>query len=413
MKKQLGDLVLISLSSLFLAGFGIAIFLLPHAEFSETENRALATWHVPTVKDWFHGDFCNDLTNFYTDQFPLRTAFTALKANTEQCLGKQENNGVLLGKEGYLLPRVTQQDTAVLEQNLVACEEWKAQAVAQQIPFALLVVPQSIDVNTTYYPCFYATDSPLLRSVSEKAPDCVFPLSALRAASASGTQVWYKTDHHWNTQGAYLAYRSLADSLGITPYPSEYFSAETVFQTFQGTSYAKAGGTGNTADSIVLYRFPNDTRFTVTNAETGEQSQGFYHWEALTKSNAYEVFLGGNFSRLQISDPTEEKPHILVIKDSFANSLVPFLALHFDLTLIDARYSRESLSLEDYDGIVIVQGLDTLASHTALAQYTAFCLPRQKKIGFFEADFLFINRNARSDHTHCLPLPFEYTFGSA
>ncbi|MBQ9783070.1 MAG: hypothetical protein IJW44_00960 [Clostridia bacterium] len=370
MKTRFWDLSLVLLCAALLLGFGAAILLLPHSDFSEAENRALTTWKAPTVKQIADGSFTQRLSDLYADQFPLRARFTALKATVERCLGKQENNGVLFGKEGYLIPRSEQADQSVLENNLSACQELHALSAEQGVPLSVLTVPRSVDVTTAYYPTGFATDPPILRRLTDD-PSIVFPLSQLQSAASRGEAVWYKTDHHWTTAGAYLAYCSFAQELEIQPYPPEYFTPVTVTDAFLGTSYSKVGGLPTEADSIVLYRYPNDTRFIVQNGETGESTAGFYQLSALEQKDKYEVFLGGNYSRLTVTDPAEQKPRLLLVKDSFANALVPFLALHFDIDVIDPRYDKASLSLHEYDRILIVQGIDTLATDPSLGRWVS------------------------------------------
>ena len=366
MKAHAWDLSLVLLCLALLFGCGAAILLLPHSAFSETENRALTTWQAPTLRQLADGSFTERIRDLVSDQFPLRPHLTALKATAERCLGKQENNGILFGKEGYLIPRGEQGDPDLLENNLLALAELERLALQAELPCSACIVPRSVDVNTAFYPRLFSQ-----RAVSLPADrdSWHFPLALLRDAASRGVPVWYKTDHHWTTEGAYLVYRSLAESLGIEPYPPDTFTPVTVTDSFLGTSHSKAGGLAGEADTVVLYRYPEDGRFTVRNHETGEVTPGFYDTAALTQKDKYKVFLGGNYSHLSITDPTEQKPRLLLIKDSFANALIPFLALHFDMDVIDPRYHKGALALSEYDRILVVQGLDTLSTDPSLERW--------------------------------------------
>ena len=358
-----GDITLTVLCAALLLGFGGALLLLPASEFSETENRALTMWEAPTLRQIADGSFAERLRDVSADQFPLRSRFTALKSWTERCLGKQENNGILFGKNGYLIPRAEIQFPALLNENLRALTRLEEQGAEAGIPVSILLVPRSVDVTSSFYPTAFA---PVSLSLPVQKDAWVFPAASLQAAAEAGEEVWYRTDHHWTTYGAYLAYRSLADALGISPYPLESFTPVTVAEDFLGTSYSKAGGIVTAYDRVVLYRYAGDGAVTVYNHETKESSQGFYDFTALSQKDKYEVFLGGNYSRLSISDPSEEKPRMLLVKDSFANALIPFLALHFDLEVIDPRYEQEPLSLSGYDHVLVVQGVDTLSADPSL-----------------------------------------------
>ena len=368
-KKHGGRMKLPLVSLLLLFALALGIFVFPQKSFSDTENRSLQTWQTPSVRSLTNGEFFARLRDFYTDQLPLRTLWIRGKATVERALGKQENNGILFGKNGYLIPKNEYSDLSVAEKNLSAIAVFGAKT---ELPVTTLLVPRSIDVMTEQLPSLYDdTHAQEILSLMEKNADfSIFPLEELKNASESGTQVWFKTDHHWTADGAYLAYRSLSDALNYTPYPPSYFEKETVSDCFLGTSYSKAGGVASEADSIVLYRFEGDSQRILENPQTGETQNGFYDLSALDKKDHYQVFLGGNTARLTLRDPNDTKPRLLLIKDSFANALVPFLALHFDIDLIDPRYYQGSINAEmlseTYDHILIEQGLDTLATDPSL-----------------------------------------------
>ena len=359
------------LALLLLFALSLSIFIFPQRSFSETENRALQTWEAPNLRSLTNGEFFTRLSDFYTDQLPLRTLWIRGKATLERTLGKQENNGILFGKNGYLIPKNEYADLSVAEKNLSAIAAFGTKT---ELPLTTLLVPRSIDVMTNQLPALYdeTHTQQIFSLIEEYAASAVFPLSSLQKAATDGTGVWFKTDHHWTADGAYLAYLSLADALDYTPYSLSYFEKETVTHCFLGTSYSKAGGISSEADSIVLYRFEDDSQWILEKNETGETQNGFYDRSALEKKDQYQVFLGGNTALLTIRDPNAAKPRLLLIKDSFANALVPFLALHFDIDLIDPRYYQGSIlshpNLESYDHILIEQGIDTLATDPSLGR---------------------------------------------
>ena len=362
------DLCLIAVSALLLFSLSISFFLLPQKSFSEEENRGLTTWKSPTAKELFDGRAAAHLSAVYADQFPLRTALTALKAQTERLLGKRENNGVFFGTNGGLIPRNEYASLAVAQKNLAAVSSFFSNA---DIPCSLLIAPRAMDVMIHSVPTVYSPDTEIFSLLSKLTLPYVLPLTALRSAATSGETVWYKTDHHWTSLGAYLAYTELMEFLGYAPHPLSYFTEQTVSQSFLGTSHAKIGGIATSPDTVTLFRYQGDEEYVIINRDSGQTVQGFYAWEALEKKDQYQIFLGGNFNRLSISLPDgQNRPRMLLIKDSFANALVPFLALHFDLELVDLRYYERSLTNllanESFDCLLIVQGIDTLATDKSM-----------------------------------------------
>ena len=351
------DGALVTLMAAMLLLFGIGFLLLPQKSFSESENRMLAIWEIPTWQSVSDGSFSEKLGKIFRDQFPLRPALVATKAYGEILLGKRENNRILWGEEGYLMARNEFSELSVAEENLRAVADAKMTAVW---------IPRSADVMTEYLPSAYpsASANELYRMIGENG---TVPWQVLSSAVAQGRQVYYRTDHHLTTEGAYLIYCSLGEKLGYSPLSYDEFDRQTVSEDFRGSADSAVGGIAPRADTIELFRYEGDADFRVIDRTTGEEREGFYDWSALEKKDQYSVFLGGNFAHLSISSSKEvKKPKLLLVKDSFANALIPFLAIHFDLEVVDLRYVTGSLWVEEYDCALILQGVDTLATDPSL-----------------------------------------------
>ncbi len=358
--KKWGDLLLILFSSLFLSLFGLFLFLLPQRTFSESENRALTTLTLPEPSQLLDGSFSRRFGLFCADQFPLRSHFVALSTRAEQLLGKQEQNGILFGKGGFLIPRGEVEDLSILSENLRALEALSFSATA-------LFVPRHVDVLTEQYPNgFSAVRS---RAVIDAVLQSRAPILCPVEEWENRTEYYYKTDHHLTTEGAYAVYRLLGSALEYAPKDENFFEQVTISQTFLGTSHSRVGGIAADADTVVLYRYAEDHRFTVTDAH-GATQKGFYRTEALSKKDHYGIFLGGNYPHLTITDPAaKKKPRLLLVKESYANALIPFLAIHFDLTVLDPRYRAERLpNPSEFDRVLILYGADTAATDPALGR---------------------------------------------
>lgn len=355
-----GMLVLLSLGLLFL--FCIGFLLSPTHTVSERENRVLRTWESPSWQALFGGALSDTVGAVTRDQFPMRKEWISLKARCEQMLGKRENNGILLGKEGALMARNEYVDLSVAQKNLRAVADFSE---ASAIPVTKCWVPRSADVMSQFLPSPYPTESAnrLYRLLGTT------PLGLLRDAAEEGRQVYYRTDHHLTSEGIYLLYCSLGNTLGYTPRARSEFQLETVSENFLGSADSAVGGIATRADTIKLYRYEGDDRFLVTDGETGEEREGFYDRSALERKDQYGIFLGGNFAHLSVREVGgNPKPRLLLLKDSFANALIPMLALHFDLEIVDLRYLSGELFLEPCDQVLILQGVDTLATDPSLGK---------------------------------------------
>ena len=368
---------LLVLCGLLVGVLGLALCFLPHADYSPTEKRELAAPPELSVQSLLEGGFMHDVSDFCADQFPLRASFVKLKARLELLLGKGQNNGVLRGKQGQLftLPDLTEQTRQNIKQNVRSMKQLGQTLEANDIPFTVAIVPRAIDVNVHLLPD--AFDRSCVESVwdwlqeGESAPPMLLLTDALRTQAERGQAVWYKTDHHWTTLGAYYAYAALGESLGYTPYPLTDFKQTTVCDDFYGTAFAASGMHWTEPDSITLFRFEGDDRYQTTVVEGGEPAatlQGLYDTEALSTQDQYEVFLGGTHTRIEVSNPSgPDLPTLVLLKDSFAQSLAPFLARHYHLILIDPRtYKSATASLTDAvlqespDKVLLLCGIQTL-----------------------------------------------------
>ncbi|MBQ7338626.1 MAG: hypothetical protein IJW40_09280 [Clostridia bacterium] len=385
MRKRIPNFILPVLCGAFLLIFALALLVTPQKEYSADENRNLATAPALTADALLDGSYTRGLGDYFADQFPLRSSFVRLKTICEQLLFKGENNGVIFGKDGYLIPRPEYTDAQyeVLRRNLGAMASFAElltdSAATEDIPLYLTPVPRSVDVNRAYLPALYDTAAAdaawevyhdRTNALSLTSIDLYAPL--LDAAD-NGSQVWFKTDHHWTSEGAYLAYVALGDVLGYTPHDRADFTLETVSEDFLGTTYSSAGLTAQGSDTITLWRYDDDRDYRTEIWEDGKVVrvlQGFYDTEALAGKDQYSVFLGGTHAHIRVEPPTaQELPTLLLIKDSYAQSLAPFLARHYRLILIDPRSYRETgaqpsvstlIANEQPDAVLLLCGIDTL-----------------------------------------------------
>lgn len=371
------DRVLIVLAAALILVQSVLLFLSPQQAFSDAENRMLTTFHAPKFSDWLDGRFADRFGAFCTDQFPFRTQLIQLKARTEKWLGKSENNGILFGKDDFLFPRGDDEQSTLVRQNLDAVRRFIDNC---QTPCTFFAVPRKIDVLSELLPNGFDTAKAEQIRAALPLGDDTFPLLFPAEPFRNRPELFFKTDHHWTALGAYEAYRMLGDALNYCPKELSDFTEETVCDDFFGSADTACGGIGTAGDFLRLYRYAGDDRICVRNEETGAISYGFYSFSALNGKDRYRVFLNGNHARLHVFSPTDEsKPHLLLIKDSYANCLIPFLAQHYQLTVLDLRYGNtlpEALQNPDcYDRVLFLQGLDTLASDASLQKLNLVSFP--------------------------------------
>ena len=344
MKKAfIGDLIFVALCAVVVLALGVGIYALPMERISEEENRALANTPTFGIKKLLDGELFEELSDFYSDRIPLRTQMIRLKAVCELSLGKSENNGVRF-EYGRLVDRCLYDDLDTLEENLANIKAFSARTQA-----VCAIVPRSADVYTD------SEEAAAVRSLLDD--DALYS-----RLCAVGDDAYYKTDHHLDAAGAFAVYEYVMESLGETPLPKSEFKLTQVSDDFLGSVYSRSGLIPIYQDTVSAWRYDGDTELSVKCRDTGCSIDGLYSPSALEGKDKYLYFLGGNHGSLSISSPTEERPCLYLIKDSFANSVIPLLARHFDLTVYDPRYSVSAPDVPDGARIVILCGFDTLAT---------------------------------------------------
>lgn len=371
----------LALCASVIAILGLWLCLAPKQDFSEWENRTLAQTPTFSFSSLLDGTWTDQVADFCADQFPMRTLWVEGKARLELLCGRMENNGILAGQDGYLIPRQeygnAEHDT--LDTNLRAAASLSRALEEAGISFVAAAVPRSVDINREHLPPSYdpvqadAVWSWLSDAAEAEGLSLTDLLSPLRTAAAADETVWYRTDHHWTTRGAYEAYVALGQALGYTPYPLSTFSPETVSTNFYGTSFSSSGMYWLGADTLTLLRYPGDDRLqTIIGENNSQVLQGLYDKEALATQDQYRVFLGGTNGMIRVENPDDDSlPTLLLIKDSFAQSLAPFLARHYRLILVDPRAYRQSVYAlacrEKVDAVLLLYGIDTLATGNSLS----------------------------------------------
>ena len=372
----------------------VAFVALPDNSFSERENRTLQTLPRLTWQSLRDGKFGEDVNEYFADQFPARNLLVSLKGVAELALGKGENNGVVLGKDGVLavrwfdtfVNRTTRvYDTDYYSKDSIAAQtdalnQLEADLAAQGIALTLLVPPRTLDVlgAQTRYPT-EATDA-LWADIDAGLDQSVHYVdlrAIMQDASESGEYVYYRTDHHWTTKGAYFAYGALMTKWGREAdiIPQSRFTVETV-EGFYGTTWSRAGFAFVAPDTLEIWHFEGEDAYTVTDPITGESFKGFYNRDYLAKKDKYSAFLDGTHGVLTVTkDSGEDRPTLLVLKDSFLNSMVPFLAQHYDLVVVNLSVGgvkpiAEYIAQYGCDGVLIVYNAENIMENNALATLT-------------------------------------------
>ena len=323
-------------------------------EFSQSENRYLEQRPKFNTAKLLDGSFMKDYETFITDQFPERSFFMGVKTAVERLRGRTDDNGVYFGKDGYLFGKY---DASLFESETSKNNE---KAIAEFVKmyadkfgkghFQVALAPSSSEILSDKLPAFapvYNQTGFIERIKKEAGEEYVTDLGEILKKHAN-EYVYYRTDHHWTSLGAYYGYEAIAKGLGLKVNSLTDLKADTVSNDFLGTydSKVNTGVTGGvTADDITIYYSAEIDKAKMTWDNDEEKSyDSIYVLDALKGKDKYTVFFGGNHSVTDIKTENNTGKTLLLIKDSFAHSLAPFLIKDYDrIIMLDLRYFNKSL----------------------------------------------------------------------
>ena len=360
-----------------LLGAGILVLavwfvLAPKKEFSENENRYLTKMPSFTAKTVFSGEYTESLSDWIADHFPMRDLFMGVKTEVEIVSGRREINRIYIGEDNYLIERYeAPENTERITDTLV---KFYDRVKDTGVDVRLMLVPTAVTIYEDKLPAYapeadqMETAKLLYEATGIPAVDC----SEKLLAGAQEGQIYYRTDHHWTTFGAYLGYTAYCEEEGIEPVPLEALEAETVTEEFAGTLYSKVNDYTHMKDAITVYTNPED-RLRVTYEDTGEVSDSLYNFDYLQEKDKYSLFLNNIHPLVEIENETAPSDDVLMlIKDSYENSMVPFLTHHYKkIYVFDTRYYKDGPSsfLEEHGevtDVLILYNMNTLDGDTGI-----------------------------------------------
>lgn len=361
---------------LFVYGLGAWFLFAPKLEYSSQEKRYLEQFPTVSVDTVASGEFGTGFEKFFADQFPARNFWVGTNAYYALDTGNNGANGVYKCGNDYLINKPVSTDNK-LQKNVTAITSF---AAATDVPVTAMFAPSTGYIAGDVLPTFHDkyNDDMYFDSVRKTFDGAGVGFVDLRSRFKSeykkGTQLYYKTDHHWTTAGAYTAYTELCKALGTTPLDKSSFDVKT-YPDFYGTTYSTSGFWFNPSDNIEVWSNPQNTKqnikVKITEGTSTLAYDSMYFYNHIKEDDKYPVFLDGNHALTEITNSKAKGGTILLIKDSFSHSLAPFLADNYSkVVLVDMRYYKMNVSelvkKEKPEHIVVLYGIDNIATDTDL-----------------------------------------------
>ena len=330
-RNKIGKYIPAVVFLIFIYGMALWFIFSPKPDYSSSEKRYLQKFPEVTAEKLLSGDFGSEFGTFFADRFPQR--------------------------------------------NIGAVADF---AKSIDTPTTVMLVPSTGYIVDDVLPTFhdkYNDDEDISKISSTLSKDKIGFVDLrerFKSEYKNGSQLYYKTDHHWTTKGAYTGYQELCKALGITPIDDSTLKKDS-YPDFYGTTYSSSGFWLTPPDNIEIWNNPKNSdrniSVKITEGANIKTSGSMYFTDHLKEDDKYPVFIDGNHALTEITNTNAKNGTILLIKDSFSHSLAPFLAENYSkVVLVDLRYYKESVSdlVTTYnpEQVVVLYGIDNLATDT-------------------------------------------------
>ncbi len=399
-KVTLSQRITVYLISALILVFTAAFFLLPKKDFSDNENRKLTSFPEISFKNLQSGRLMSGLKDYASDHFPLRDEFLGMMSATLRSSGRKEIGGVYLAKDGALINAYGEAkyvDKDITQWTRLSQNVENAKLYLMLVPTAVSIEAESLPEGAPDHAAqeLYALDPAAKEypaAVQQKTIDeiygampedvtCVDVTAVLEAdaawtkengaESAAARRIYYRTDHHWTTYGAYLGYKAFCESAGLSPEELPAYKAETVTTDFCGTIWSKLCDPYYKGEEIVIRTHP-DWQLTIYYEDTKTESDSPYNLAYADKKDKYSLFLDNQHTLITITNDAVEEGAIAVVKDSYANCFVPYLLNHYHTVYVfDTRYYKGGPSAfinahPEITDVLILYNMGTLDNDTGI-----------------------------------------------
>ena len=350
--KKVRIIIIIVFIGFFVLISGTSL-IIKDREFSPNENRYLAETPELSWDNILSGKFQDGLEDYLRDQVCFRDGWITVKTGIQKACGDTDIGGAYVGKDGYDFEKITPEDVdeKQVDRNIKAVEDYfmtASETIDKQklsfllVPTSGLVMQEKLPKNARLF-----DQAKYIDQVQKAMKDYNFVDVRDTLMDHNDEYIYYKTDHHWTSAGACLAYEVWSERTGGEAETEDGLVKNVVSDKFRGSLYSKILDADSAYDEIWTYGLQKDDAFgskdcTVTIDEK-QQLDSIYDDEMLQKKDKYAYFLSGNYGQVHIQNQKvaskAKGKNILIIKDSFANSFVPFATQDYEnIYMVDLRY---------------------------------------------------------------------------
>ncbi len=337
----------------FILVYSIVDSLYPEREYSDLENKQLASMPDFSWEELINNEYTPKFETYVNDQFVLRDSWINIKSRMEWLFTKVENNGIIYGEEDQLFAKFFSLDEEQFETNSSALSEF-VKRHGEKVSVLIAPVASNILSDRLPFDPPMVDENLLIDQIYSAAEGANIIDVRTTLKEHDDEYIYYRNDHHWTTYGAYLAYLEYANQKGLEIFDIGENNSITV-DGFLGTHFSKSKYFAAVPDTLTYYE--SDSTMTLDGIDLP-----IYDTAKLETADKYAAFLRGNFGFITVNGEGDGK--VLVIKDSYANSFVPFLTASYgQIDVVDFRIFNASVSQlmeqQEYDDVLILYNSTT------------------------------------------------------
>ncbi len=369
MKNKIDKLIFITITIVVIS-FSVILILTKKIDFSENENRYLEEFPKMSMENLLNGKVTNGIQNYLDDHFPYREKFLFITTKLEILLGKKIIDDVYLGKDNYLITKFDGVDNE--DKIIEKINNFKLNNMDKKVE--ILLIPSSVSINNDKLPNHAINESELnaINDIYSKLNIETINVFETLNSHNNEMEMFYKTDHHWTSYGAYYSYLEFCKYNQYRCTSLNNYNIEKVTDSFNGTLYSKTNKYDNMSDEIYIFDLKNKN-YTVNYVSENLYKNSIFEYSYLDKKDKYSMFLDNNHPLITITNNNSyNNKELLLIKDSYGNSFSQFLINDiYKVHIIDLRYYLSSVSkyLEENDNIdtvLLLYSINTLDGDTGI-----------------------------------------------
>ncbi len=384
-KKTIGEkiqIINVAVFCILLIGGGIASLMMKKRVVSEMENRTLAKFPAFSDSSLLSGDYFRQIEMYYADNFPWRDRWINVSNRFRDNFGfeyadikiyepanetdanntdtiKESSASILpdMGETGQVKKKLFVFKNRAFEMFGGGPQMGKAYAQVLNsynragipgLKVYNLIIPVALEFELTEkYRSLQRPNRPAIENIYSNLDSNIIKVWAIDELRQHRAEyIYFNTDHHWTSLGAYYAYRAFCTTAELVPVSLDTVASK-VKPAFLGSLYrlTRDEKLKENPDSVRYYLFKDSLNFYVgNNDKLSSWIKSRMYGESAKGANSYSVFLQGDLPVVKMETQHKNGRKILMVKESYGNAFAPFLVNNYEkVVVVDQRYFTANL----------------------------------------------------------------------